>query len=214
MPRLFMIGLFTLALTSLGYSDTDSSTPAEEAVPVEAVEVEQVPADETTMPAEPTAEDVLEEMIRRRQDNVLIEPATSPSEPSETPAASAETTPAAPAATVTPVPRATGIAPEVERVTSEREEGQFIMTRRARMIRDSAGAWMIVFESDRDGLADPPMYLMPCRLLERAESVFAEQTHSDSIVFLVSGEVFRYHGTSYLLPTLLRPDRSRNNLQP
>lgn len=106
-----------------------------------------------------------------------------------------------------------GIAPNIK-PTKLKREGQFIMQRRGRMIADGKHfkQWMFVFESDKNGMADPPMYLMPCRYLEDMERIVKRE--GDSAVFILSGQIFVYRGANYLLPTIMQQAVSRNNLKP
>ncbi len=154
-------------------------------------------ADAADQPADASAEDVLNELLRRRAQNPLIEPArpADDADPADTPA------------------RAIGVAPGAKNTRLLRE-GQFILTRRARMIRAAGGVtpWVLSFEADKDGLADPPMFIMPCRMLEDMEKVVADR--GDRATFIVSGQVFVYRGANYLLPTLMKLAPHRGNLQP
>ena len=153
--------------------------------------------------AQPSAEEVLEGLLRKRTENPLIEPARP-----------AVTTPLVPGKP-TPAPAAiAGSAPGASSKAPLRREGQFVITRRGRMVRGSGGAtnWMFVFDSDGEKLSDPPMYLTPCLLLEDMENIAARQ--GDSAVFVLSGQVFVYRGANYLLPTLMKLAPVRGNLQP
>ena len=90
--------------------------------------------------------------------------------------------------------------------------GTVILWRRGWMVREESGAWSFVFEADANGLADPPMILLPCLLLERME-LFAERT-TEVAVLLVSGRVYRYRGRNYLLPTSFQVPRNDTPLRP
>jgi hypothetical protein len=167
------------------------------------------PADAAKPGEQPSAEDVLNQLLKKRAENPLIEPAVPPSKP------------------VTPT--RTGIAPSIKPTapgapgSQLRREGQFIVTRRGRLLRAAATPgtpaapntptpWVFVFEADSKGLSDPPMYVMPCQMLEDMEAI-AEQ-HGDALVFVLSGQVFVYRGANYLLPTLMKLAPQKNNLQP
>jgi hypothetical protein len=161
-------------------------------------------ADEATEKDEATtanqsAEDVLNELMRRRAENPLIEPAQPRN---VTGPAGADR-----------VARPLGTAPGVKS-TKLRREGQFIVSRRARMIRATGGAtpWALSFDADKDGMQDPPMFLMPCQMLEDMETLTADR--GDEATFIVSGQVFVYHNANYLLPTLMKLAPDRGNLQP
>ena len=80
------------------------------------------------------------------------------------------------------------------------------------MVRDGGGAWLFLFDADASGLADPPMILLPCLLLERMER-YAQRAESHAPM-LLSGRVFRYHQVNYLLPTTFQIPRERTPLRP
>ncbi|MFA7236722.1 MAG: hypothetical protein WC058_07650 [Phycisphaeraceae bacterium] len=148
---------------------------------------------------QPTAEQVLNELLRKRAENPLIEPAR-PAEDTDARQSNAN------AASL-------GTAPNLAPGKLKRE-GSFILARRGRMVRAPGGAtpWMFTFDADADGLQDPPMFLMPCQLLEDMEQVVED--HADRTSFLISGQVFVYHGANYLMPTLMKIAPDRGNLQP
>lgn len=106
-----------------------------------------------------------------------------------------------------------GIAPNVK-PQKLRREGQFILSRRGRMVATGRAAqpWQFVFEADKNGMSDPPMYLMPCRYLEDMERIVKRE--GDAAVFLISGQIFVYHNANYLLPTVMRQVVKRGNLKP
>lgn len=178
--------------------DAEQNT-GDQPVPAEATQPESEQQAEEDVPS---AEQVLQDLLRRRQQNPLIEPA-QPTEQATLPTAEPE---AAPAAKV-------GTAPRVPRQTLKRE-GQFIVTRRGYLTRSTIGAtpWMYTFASDGDAMADPPMLLMPCRQLENMERIVEER--GTEVAFIVSGQVFVYHNQNYLLPTLVKLAPDRGNLSP
>jgi hypothetical protein len=87
-----------------------------------------------------------------------------------------------------------------------------IVNRRGKLVRDSAGGWTLVFDADAAGLADPPMKLLPCLLLERIEDYAKKQGNNSPA--LISGTVSTYHGRNYLLPTVFRVPQDRKNITP
>lgn len=92
-------------------------------------------------------------------------------------------------------------------------EGAFIVSRLGRISRsDTGGEWMITFDSDKNGQTDPPMVLMPCRLLERLVRV--AQSEGDAARVIISGQVYAFHEVNYLLPTVMLRPLSSNNLTP
>jgi hypothetical protein len=152
--------------------------------------------DEAASPApQPTADEAIEELeqLRRRREPRPIEP-----------------TPAGPAASSQP----TGTSPAAAGGAGSRyREGEPILGRRGRMVRTDHGVtrWMLTFDADSSGLLDPPLYLLPCRELEQMEAAIARR--EDDAEFLVTGEVFIYHGQAYFLPRIARPAVDRGNLR-
>jgi hypothetical protein len=90
--------------------------------------------------------------------------------------------------------------------------GAMILWRRGWMVRESDGAWSFVFAADASGLEDPPMILLPCRMLEDLQR-HARRSGPDKPL-LLTGRVTRYHGRSYLLPTMFRIPRHNTALRP
>ncbi|GEM_PF-5135409 len=92
-------------------------------------------------------------------------------------------------------------------------EGAFIVSRLGRISRsDTGGEWMVTFDSDRDGQMDPPMVLLPCRLLERLVRV--AQSEGDAARVIISGQVYACRDVNYLLPTVMLRPRPSENLSP
>ncbi|MEX2213667.1 MAG: hypothetical protein WD768_06045 [Phycisphaeraceae bacterium] len=92
-----------------------------------------------------------------------------------------------------------------------RREGEFVLSRRGRLIKSTSGQSMFAFDADGATAAEGPMYLLPCRLLESMEGLVADQ--SEELVFVLSGQVFVYRGANYLLPTLMKPAIDKGNLK-
>lgn len=94
------------------------------------------------------------------------------------------------------------------------KEGTLIMRRPARMIRNSSGAWTIVFDNDDPEHTDSiELIVEPCRMLMRMESIVMQS--GDAGRLLVSGRVYAYKGANYILPTLIQRVRAQeiNSLQ-
>lgn len=104
------------------------------------------------------------------------------------------------------------VGDEVEHRDELLAEGTTILQRRGRIGRDAGGAWKFIFDADASGLADPPMILMPCLLLERIER-FTRRTDPGTPV-LLSGQVYEYEGRNYLMPTRFQIPRERTRLTP
>ena len=84
----------------------------------------------------------------------------------------------------------------VERV-SPRDEGLRIKNRRVHLVRNSHGAWVVVFVSDATGLSDPPCTVLPSTV---SRKLFAYvRTRGLTVPVLVSGEVMTYHGHDFLI---------------
>ncbi len=113
--------------------------------------------------------------------------------------------------TDSPDPRIIGIAPG-QRKPKLRREGEFLINRRGRLVASGdATHKMFVFDGDSAAAPEPPMFLLPCRLLENMESLAKD--HGDRMVFQLSGQVFVYRGANYLLPTMMRPAVDKGNLR-
>lgn len=84
-------------------------------------------------------------------------------------------------------------------------DGYRLVDRPGRLQREG-DYWVFAFESRSTQTAEPPIRLLPNRMLEDMEIASAGGTRS--VVFLLSGEVTEYHGVNYLLvqKMLIRPD--------
>ena len=97
------------------------------------------------------------------------------------------------------------------------QEGTLILRKPSRMIRNSTGAWTIVFDNDQSstarGMDTIDFIVQPCRMLMRMEQVAMEA--GDAGQLLVSGRVYTYQGGHYILPTLMQRVRPQglNSLQ-
>lgn len=147
-------------------------------------------------PAEPSAEDVLQQLLMQRPASPVIAPSASSAPPAEQ--------------DLQLQPHILGFAPEQTQPPLYRE-GEFIVARRGRMLRVPSGLWIFQFESDSQAAPEPPLLLMPCQLLENMEELTRQR--GDRLVFLLSGQVFTYHGRNWLLPSMMKLDVDRGNLQ-
>ncbi|MHC5113588.1 MAG: hypothetical protein ACYTGP_04070 [Planctomycetota bacterium] len=109
--------------------------------------------------------------------------------------------------TETPAPSAT--APPDDRLVPE---GTVLLSRRGTVRRSGGGAFTFIFDADAEGLADPPMTLLPCLLLERLER-YSRQAGEDAKV-LITGHVHTYRGRNFLRPSIYRIPRERTMLEP
>ncbi len=92
------------------------------------------------------------------------------------------------------------------------QEGTQVVARRGRMSRGPRGTWWYTFDADAQGLADPPMVLLPCLLRERMER-YAERSGGRTAM-LLSGRVYQYEDRNYILPTMFQIPRERTVLHP
>ena len=90
-------------------------------------------------------------------------------------------------------------------------EGELLISRRGRVLRDRSGAWVVVPDADATGLQDPSMILLPSNKLVGIENWARRGGIGKPI--LISGEVFSYRGRHFLLPTAWRVPRERPNLK-
>lgn len=83
-------------------------------------------------------------------------------------------------------------------------EGEFLSSRRARLVRDGAGRWLLTFDTGDAATGEPPIRVLPCRMLERMETL--AQRAGDGLAMTVSGRLFVYEGENHLLPSLFLVD--------
>jgi hypothetical protein len=87
-------------------------------------------------------------------------------------------------------------------------EGRTIIRRTGRMVRSSAGDWMMVFDvgTQTDPALDRPLLLVPSLALQQMEPLAARAGDGQNIE--VSGRVLLYQGRNYLIPTLFQAQSS------
>ena len=82
-------------------------------------------------------------------------------------------------------------------------EGSFIWNRPGRLLfNDPLQEWIFVFQSDGEGLAEAPLIMLPCRLLQRMQTRSAHQ--GTEIKFRVSGKITQFKGRDYLFTTYVK----------
>lgn len=91
-------------------------------------------------------------------------------------------------------------------------EATRLVDRRGKVRRTEGGGFMVVFDADASGESDPPMMLLPCRLLEGLARIAAGS--GDDAAVLISGEVTIHAGRNFLLPTVYRIPRELTQLYP
>ncbi len=91
-----------------------------------------------------------------------------------------------------------------ERAATGLEEGELVLRRPARMVRNPRGAWTLVFDNDQThpGSASTELIVLPCQTLMRMETVAMEG--GDAAQMLVSGRIHVYEGDAYIMPTLVQ----------
>jgi hypothetical protein len=89
-------------------------------------------------------------------------------------------------------------------------EGSFLPRRRGTLVRSGSGELVYVFHPDETGRSERPMTLLPSAVLERMEEVVERRRSAGGVgaggegsspQFLLTGQVFVYNRTNYLLPT-------------
>ncbi|UCG15565.1 MAG: hypothetical protein JSV19_09750 [Phycisphaerales bacterium] len=149
-----------------------------------AVKPDQPPADGTP-PSAPSAEEVIKAFEQDRPRNVAIPPVSTT------------------AAAAKPADQ------EGKRPPTRYPDGYLLIDRAGR-VRQDGQWWTFVFESDSPSFEEPPMKLLPNRMLERA--VF-EVRGAPNIVFIVSGEITDYQGENFMLLRKLLRRRDLGNLK-
>ena len=78
------------------------------------------------------------------------------------------------------------------------KDGHTIVDRVGRLAFDvDEDRWLFSFEADSESLAEPPVTLLPCQLLEKMEK--ETQRSGRLIKFRISGEITKYQGQNYML---------------
>ena len=112
---------------------------------------------------------------------------------------------------VGPLKRSVARTQPLAEVPQGTSEGDLLLSRRGRILRDRSGAWVIVLDADVSGLMDPTMILLPSSNLVSIEN-WARNGGVGRPV-LISGEAFSYRGRHFLLPTAWRVPVERPNLK-
>ena len=112
---------------------------------------------------------------------------------------------------VGPLKRSVARTQPLAEVPEGTSEGDLLLSRRGRILRDRSGAWVIVLDADASGLMDPTMILLPSSKLVSIED-WARNGGVGRPV-LISGEAFSYRGRHFLLPTAWRVPVERPNLK-
>jgi hypothetical protein len=142
------------------------------------------------------AEQVMQRLLEQRRQIPTIEPVVTGSA-------------AGGAGGQRPDPAIIGVAPD-QPAPQLRREGEFIVSRRGRVFILPDGRAQFRFHADAEQSPEPPMFLMPCQLLEHIERLVHQR--GDELLFVLSGQVFTYQGGNWLLPTMMRLDIHRDAL--
>ncbi len=77
-------------------------------------------------------------------------------------------------------------------------EGEMVVDRVGRVLYDNVeSCWLFTFDADNQSMAEPPVLLHPCQLLEVMAS--AEMRMSYAPRFRISGQITKYKGQNYML---------------
>jgi len=193
---------FILAISGLSFWAFADAPPAPGTTPGAAkpeVPASQPAGTELPVGKNESAEQVIQELMRKRQDAPAIEPVQRP-----------VTTPVAPGGKPTD-PVVLGTAPDVK-PGQLRREGEFVVNRRGRVVRAAGqAALLFVFDGDSAKTPEPPMILVPCQKTQSMEDVVRDR--GDRAAFIVTGQILVYRGANYLLPTITKEDLDRGNIQ-
>ena len=212
MVRIVFIALLVMALEPVA-GEESAGTSAQEPKTAPASTRPEAPSQPgaSTQPATtaPSAKSVQEQMLGDLRDNPLLGPGENdPAGTGRKGDASFD-------------PGVLGVAPAAEgqedpakqSALNLRRDGEFLVDRRGRVVPDPLGQRsMFVFEADAPDSQEPPMILMPCQMRQNMEDLVSKR--GDTVVFIVSGQVYAYRGTNHLLPTMFRLEVDRGNLEP
>ena len=194
----------------VGDPETEPETAEENATDPDADEAatpEQDAPSDTDDQATPSADDVLRQLLEEKHASPTGE-ATGTSADSETPDGAE---PAAPASSLASDPLLLGLDTD-QPLAELKDEGEFIIARTGRLIRSGDGSHaLFVLDSDGPGAPEPPLILQACKLLETMEQTVKEL--GENVPFVITGQVFTYRGANYLLPTIVKREFDRGNLE-
>ncbi len=140
------------------------------------------PGEDGAEPGELTSDDVMDQLLDEDPAAPIIAPADEDYEDRDQPE---------------------GVAPEVaEQDVEHPGRGQMVVDREIIILPTGEGKWLeAVFAGDNHG-HEPPLRLLPCRLLTDAERYRADRPR-ESLRFSVTGEIVEYKGRRYMLLTKL-----------
>ena len=178
-----VIGIATATAAAQMSIDAPAPAPATlPAAPEAAPPPSPTPAPAQTAPTQPSAANVLENLLKDKPES---NPGSHTPVPAPPGGANATVIPALP--NVTPATINTNRVPE----------GQIVNQRAGRLAKDEkTGNWYFTFDADSNNLQDPPMQLIPSRFLMAMEDATANGTQP--LHFRVTGQVTEYRGKNYL----------------
>jgi hypothetical protein len=121
-----------------------------------------------------TPEEIMARLLRSKPGKPLLVPVDSPP-PAAVPSASPASRPALPLG-----------------------QGNVLSDRVVQVVPEKHDGWLTAVFVGDNTLQEPPMRLLPCRMLERAQKLAATESQRTPVL-IVSGEVFPYRGYNYLL---------------
>jgi hypothetical protein len=159
--------------------------------------------DPNRSPAPVSAEDILSEFQRERP---VAEPLLPKPQPSDTPKLPTQPGRSPGATSITD----SGYDPS-DGPRARLPDGFILVDRAGRLVREGEW-WVVTFVSDNhpQTLGEPPMKLLPNRMLERM--VRESQSSRRTVEFIVTGEVTDFMGENYLLLRKLMRKRDMGNL--
>lgn len=188
--------MLILAWPLLAQTAPDSSGNPAASQPAAAASRSSSQTDDETQPRrEPSAAEILRELSRDSGDTPR--PVILPSRPGQDRTSAIDPT-------ALPANAVGALVPKLY------PDGYRIVDRPGRLTREG-DYYTFSFESRGQGPVEPPVRLLPNRLLEDMEIVTAGATRP--VVFLVSGEMTAYHGVNYLLVQKLLTQPNLGNLK-
>ncbi|MEP0843924.1 MAG: hypothetical protein HRF43_14570 [Phycisphaerae bacterium] len=141
---------------------------------------------------EPTAEELIQQLMRDRPTHQVVAPAESP------------------AVQTAPAGGESGEPPSAVKDQAYWPERTLLSDRLVRLVPNE-GTWLMAFDDPGRNPTDRPIRVLPSRLLESAINLTGGGTRG--VVLVVSGEVTAYRGTNYLLLRKVLVRRGYGNLR-
>jgi len=183
----------------------ETQTPVEPEAVQTPKDDQAAPEDATDEDATPSADDVLQQLLEQKRDSPTPQPTGTADGGEGTPA------PASPKPRLASDPLLLGLDTD-QPLAELKDEGQFIIARTGRLIRSADGSHaLFVLDADGPGAPEPPMILQACKLLETMEKTVHQQ--GEDVPFVITGQVFMYRGANYLLPSIVKREFDRGNLE-